>query len=151
MRRPSSPDTFPTTRPSTRRAAGECFLPWTAFMSTPTHDRCSAGGHATILAGCCVRSRKTQIRAASSLESSDRRVIIGPCEKSAFADRTPTQELEDGGRRVELVSSWVDYVGIAVYVISVIFIIALAFEKGGGWGGGMLLLGAVLWPVFCLF
>jgi hypothetical protein len=52
---------------------------------------------------------------------------------------------------VELVSSWVDYVGIAVYVISVIFIIALAFEKGGGWGGGMLLLGAVLWPVFCLF
>jgi hypothetical protein len=48
------------------------------------------------------------------------------------------------------ISGWLDYVGIVVFCIGALCIIAAAFAKSTGWGIAMLLLGGILWPVFVL-
>ena len=50
-----------------------------------------------------------------------------------------------------LVTSWVDYIGIALYIIGVLCIITVAFEKSTGTGVAMLLFGAFIWPIFVMF
>jgi hypothetical protein len=51
---------------------------------------------------------------------------------------------------LHLVTSWIDYVGIVIFAIGALFLIASAFEKSTGWGVAMLLFGAILWPIFVL-
>lgn len=51
----------------------------------------------------------------------------------------------------ELVTSWIDYVGIVIFIIGALCIVAVAFEKSTGWGVAMLLFGGILWPIFVLF
>ena len=48
------------------------------------------------------------------------------------------------------ISGWLDYVGIVIFCIGALCIIAAAFSKSTGWGIAMLLLGGILWPVFVL-
>lgn len=57
----------------------------------------------------------------------------------------------EGFPLAELITSWVDYLGIALYVIGVLCIITVAFEKSTGTGCAMLLLGAFIWPIFVMF
>jgi hypothetical protein len=48
------------------------------------------------------------------------------------------------------VNSGIDWFGFALFAIGVICLIAIGFEIGKGWGVGMLLFGALLWPIFVL-
>lgn len=50
----------------------------------------------------------------------------------------------------DLITSGLDYLGLAIFCIGGLCIIAAAFAKSTGWGIAMLLLGGVLWPVFVL-
>jgi hypothetical protein len=51
----------------------------------------------------------------------------------------------------EYITGWPDYIGLALFIIGAVLIIAVAFEKSTGWGVAMLLFGGLLWPVFVLF
>jgi hypothetical protein len=51
----------------------------------------------------------------------------------------------------EYITGWPDYIGLALFIIGAILLIAVAFEKSTGWGVAMLLFGGVLWPIFVLF
>jgi hypothetical protein len=49
-----------------------------------------------------------------------------------------------------LLTSGVDYLGLAIFCFGALMIITVAFQKSAGWGIAMLLLGGILWPVFVL-
>jgi len=48
------------------------------------------------------------------------------------------------------ITGWPDYIGVVIFCIGALCIIAQAFSKSTGWGIAMLLLGGILWPVFVL-
>jgi hypothetical protein len=45
----------------------------------------------------------------------------------------------------EYITGWPDYIGLALFIVGAILIIAVAFEKSTGWGVAMLLFGGILW------
>jgi hypothetical protein len=51
---------------------------------------------------------------------------------------------------MELISSGIDYVGVAIFCIGAFFLLVMAFEKSTAWGIAMLILGGILWPVFVI-
>ena len=51
---------------------------------------------------------------------------------------------------MEVIFAWPDYIGIAIFCIGALCIIAHAFSVSTGWGIAMLLLGGILWPFFVL-
>jgi hypothetical protein len=70
------------------------------------------------------------------------------------AEFFPEQQREAGvfiyGFLNEFVSSGLDYVGAAIFVVGALCLIATAFQKSTGWGIAMLLFGVFVWPFFVL-
>jgi hypothetical protein len=75
MRPPSLGAMFPTTRTSTRAAAGGCFRRWIAFMSTNVHVRCSDGSRASTSPLRSHDSTRIRTIAANSRASPAQRAI----------------------------------------------------------------------------
>ncbi len=51
---------------------------------------------------------------------------------------------------MELITTGIDYVGIIIFLIGALFLTVQAFEKGTGWGLGMLFFFGILWPVYVI-
>jgi uncharacterized membrane protein len=48
------------------------------------------------------------------------------------------------------ITTGIDYLGVGIFCIGGLAILAQAFGRSTGWGIAMLLLGGILWPVFVL-